>query len=112
MQIFKLELLRFQVGKAGRAIGIDHIPELIELGTKNVKSDRPDLIRNGRVKLIRKLHFVDVSIINLILKPVVGDGRLGHEEEAPYNAIHVGAAAVEVPQAVSIINYKFSGNFL
>lgn len=31
----------------------------------------------------------------------MGDGRLGHEDEAPYNAIHVGAAAVEVPQAVS-----------
>lgn len=31
----------------------------------------------------------------------VGDGRLGYPEEAPYDAIHVGAAAPSVPQAVS-----------
>lgn len=27
---------------------------------------------------------------------------MGHEEEAPYDAIHVGAAAPTVPQAVSL----------
>lgn len=32
----------------------------------------------------------------------MGDGRLGYPEEAPYDAIHVGAAAPVVPQAVSI----------
>lgn len=32
----------------------------------------------------------------------VGDGRMGHSEEAPYDAIHVGAAAPTVPQAVSV----------
>lgn len=31
----------------------------------------------------------------------VGDGRMGYPEEAPYDAIHVGAAAPVVPQAVS-----------
>lgn len=31
---------------------------------------------------------------------LVGDGRMGHPEEAPYDAIHVGAAAPVVPQAV------------
>lgn len=31
---------------------------------------------------------------------LVGDGRLGYPEKAPYNAIHVGAAAKEMPQAV------------
>nr|DBA26717.1 TPA: hypothetical protein GDO54_010941 [Pyxicephalus adspersus] len=30
----------------------------------------------------------------------VGDGRMGHPEEAPYDAIHVGAAAPVVPQAL------------
>lgn len=29
-----------------------------------------------------------------------GDGRAGYEPEAPYNAIHVGAAAPSLPQAV------------
>lgn len=32
----------------------------------------------------------------------VGDGRMGYTEEAPYDAIHVGAAAPTVPQAVSL----------
>lgn len=31
---------------------------------------------------------------------LVGDGRLGYPDRAPYNAIHVGAAAKELPQAV------------
>lgn len=29
-----------------------------------------------------------------------GDGRLGYPEKAPYDVIHVGAAAPEVPQEV------------
>lgn len=33
----------------------------------------------------------------------VGDGRMGYPEEAPYDAIHVGAAAPVVPQAVSLL---------
>lgn len=28
----------------------------------------------------------------------MGDGRLGYPEAAPYNAIHVGAAAPTLPQ--------------
>lgn len=35
----------------------------------------------------------------------VGDGRMGYAEEAPYDAIHVGAAAPTVPQAVSYSDY-------
>uniref|UniRef100_A0A2K6SHV4 Protein-L-isoaspartate O-methyltransferase n=1 Tax=Saimiri boliviensis boliviensis TaxID=39432 RepID=A0A2K6SHV4_SAIBB len=31
---------------------------------------------------------------------VMGDGRMGYAEEAPYDAIHVGAAAPVVPQAL------------
>lgn len=30
----------------------------------------------------------------------VGDGRLGFPDEAPYDAIHVGAAAPTLPKAV------------
>ncbi|XP_048842546.1 protein-L-isoaspartate(D-aspartate) O-methyltransferase isoform X2 [Brienomyrus brachyistius] len=70
------------VGPKGKVIGIDHIKELVEDSIKNVKKDDPSLITSGRVKLI------------------VGDGRLGHPEEAPYDAIHVGAAAPSVPQAL------------
>lgn len=39
-----------------------------------------------------------IYLLNICL---VGDGRLGYKEEAPYDAIHVGAAAPELPQEVS-----------
>ncbi|KTG03347.1 hypothetical protein cypCar_00014518 [Cyprinus carpio] len=69
------------VGPKGKVIGIDHIKELVEDSIANVKKDDPSLISSGRIKLI------------------VGDGRMGFTEEAPYDAIHVGAAAPTVPQA-------------
>jgi hypothetical protein len=31
----------------------------------------------------------------------VGDGRQGYSEDAPYNAIHVGAASPSLPHVVS-----------
>ncbi|CAL7934718.1 unnamed protein product [Xylocopa violacea] len=72
--------MAFMVGPRGRVIGIDHIPELIEISTKNVSEDCPHFIKEGRVKFI------------------VGDGRSGHAADGPYNAIHVGAAAETLPQ--------------
>uniref|UniRef100_A0AAQ5YX31 Protein-L-isoaspartate O-methyltransferase n=1 Tax=Amphiprion ocellaris TaxID=80972 RepID=A0AAQ5YX31_AMPOC len=70
------------VGPKGKVIGIDHIKELVDDAITNVKKDDPSLITSGRVKLL------------------VGDGRMGFKEEAPYDAIHVGAAAPTVPQAL------------
>ncbi|XP_014350967.1 protein-L-isoaspartate(D-aspartate) O-methyltransferase isoform X2 [Latimeria chalumnae] len=70
------------VGAKGKVIGIDHIKELVEDSINNVKKDDSTLLSSGRVKLI------------------VGDGRLGCPDEAPYDAIHVGAAAPLVPQAL------------
>ncbi|XP_076175153.1 protein-L-isoaspartate(D-aspartate) O-methyltransferase [Ptiloglossa arizonensis] len=72
--------MAFMVGPRGRVIGIDHIPKLIEISTKNVNEDCPHFMKEGRVKFI------------------VGDGRLGHAADGPYNAIHVGAAAETLPQ--------------
>lgn len=61
----------------GQVIGIDHIPELVELARNNMnKSDQgQELQASGKVKFI------------------TADGRLGWKEGAPYDAIHVGAAA-------------------
>uniref|UniRef100_A0A671FC31 Protein-L-isoaspartate(D-aspartate) O-methyltransferase n=1 Tax=Rhinolophus ferrumequinum TaxID=59479 RepID=A0A671FC31_RHIFE len=70
------------VGASGKVIGIDHIKELVDDSINNVRKDDPTLLSSGRVQL------------------VVGDGRMGHAEEAPYDAIHVGAAAPVVPQAL------------
>uniref|UniRef100_A0A8I3S3U0 Protein-L-isoaspartate O-methyltransferase n=3 Tax=Canis lupus TaxID=9612 RepID=A0A8I3S3U0_CANLF len=70
------------VGSSGKVIGIDHIKELVDDSINNVRKDDPVLLSSGRVQL------------------VVGDGRMGYAEEAPYDAIHVGAAAPVVPQAL------------
>ncbi|XP_034187523.1 protein-L-isoaspartate(D-aspartate) O-methyltransferase [Osmia lignaria lignaria] len=70
----------YMVGSRGHVIGIDHIPELIEMATKNVREDCTHFLKEGRVKFI------------------VGDGRLGRAADGPYNAIHVGAAADVLPE--------------
>uniref|UniRef100_W5NC06 Protein-L-isoaspartate O-methyltransferase n=1 Tax=Lepisosteus oculatus TaxID=7918 RepID=W5NC06_LEPOC len=70
------------VGCSGRVIGIEHIAELVEESIRNVQADDPDLLTSGRVKLL------------------VADGRQGFPEGAPYDAIHVGAAAAAVPKAL------------
>ena len=52
----------------------------------NVKKNHEDLLKSGQIKL------------------VVGDGRQGHAQNGPYHAIHVGAAAPSLPQAVSLLH--------
>ncbi|XP_018333969.1 protein-L-isoaspartate(D-aspartate) O-methyltransferase-like isoform X2 [Agrilus planipennis] len=75
------------------AVGIDHIAELVEMSKENMKKGNPDLLESGRVKLM------------------VGDGRKGVPEFAPYNAIHVGAAAPKVPE-VLIDQLKVGGRLI
>ncbi|NXK95185.1 PIMT methyltransferase, partial [Formicarius rufipectus] len=67
-------------GPTGKAVGVEHIKELLHESIQNIQDDDPTLLSSGRVKL------------------VVGDGRQGYPEEAPYDAIHVGAAAATVPK--------------
>ncbi|XP_057303865.1 protein-L-isoaspartate(D-aspartate) O-methyltransferase-like [Hydractinia symbiolongicarpus] len=72
----------YMVGLTGKVHGIDHIPELVEESIANVEKGNKDLLSSGIVKL----H--------------TGDGRQGYEPGAPYDAIHVGAAAPTLPQAL------------
>lgn len=44
--------MALMVGSTGRAIGIDHIPELVNYSRENVLKDKPDLLESGRVKLV------------------------------------------------------------
>ncbi|XAR50264.1 Protein-L-isoaspartate(D-aspartate) O-methyltransferase [Bertholletia excelsa] len=68
------------VGPEGRAVGVEHIPELVASSITNIqKSAAAPLLKEGTLSI----H--------------VGDGRLGWPELAPYDAIHVGAAAPEIP---------------
>lgn len=71
------------VGPEGRAVGVEHIPELVSSSIENIqKSAAAELLKEGSLSI----H--------------VGDGRLGWPEFAPYDAIHVGAAAAEIPPAL------------
>ncbi|XP_072284341.1 protein-L-isoaspartate(D-aspartate) O-methyltransferase isoform X2 [Pyxicephalus adspersus] len=70
------------VGPTGKVIGIEHIDQLVHDSTENVKKDDPTLLSSGRIKF------------------VVGDGRFGYPEGGPFDAIHVGAAAAKIPQAL------------
>ncbi|CAB4280661.1 unnamed protein product [Prunus armeniaca] len=72
------------VGPQGRAVGVEHIPELVSSSIENIKkSAAAPLLKEGSLSV----H--------------VGDGRLGWPELAPYDAIHVGAAAPEIPQPLT-----------
>ncbi|XP_002877607.2 protein-L-isoaspartate O-methyltransferase 1 [Arabidopsis lyrata subsp. lyrata] len=71
------------VGSQGRAIGVEHIPELVASSVKNIEASAASpLLKEGSLAV----H--------------VGDGRQGWAEFAPYDAIHVGAAAPEIPEAL------------
>ncbi|KAG9159919.1 hypothetical protein Leryth_005679 [Lithospermum erythrorhizon] len=71
------------VGPEGRTVGVEHIPELVSQSIKNIeRSAAASLLKEGSLEM----H--------------VGDGRLGWPEFAPYDAIHVGAAAPEIPPAL------------
>jgi protein-L-isoaspartate(D-aspartate) O-methyltransferase len=58
-----------------------------------LNSDDPKFIQDGRIKIIQ------------------GDGRLGFAEYGPYDAIHVGAAAVKIPDEL-LIQLKKGGRMI
>ncbi|KAK0411966.1 hypothetical protein QR680_005951 [Steinernema hermaphroditum] len=68
------------VGSEGVVVGIEHIPQLVNLSIANIRKNHSEMMDDGRLKIIE------------------GDGRLGYPAAAPYNAIHVGAAAESLPQ--------------
>uniref|UniRef100_A0A915CND3 Protein-L-isoaspartate(D-aspartate) O-methyltransferase n=1 Tax=Ditylenchus dipsaci TaxID=166011 RepID=A0A915CND3_9BILA len=68
------------LGPNGKVVGIDHIPELVQMSEKNIRLNNADLLDSGKLILI------------------AGDGRLGYPPLEPYDAIHVGAAASDLPK--------------
>lgn len=68
------------VGDTGKVVGIDHIDELVISSRDNLKRDGlGGVLESGAIKML------------------AGDGRQGFADEGPYNAIHVGAAAPNMP---------------
>jgi len=70
------------VGKEGKVIGIDYIKPLVDLSTENIMKDDPSLLSSGNIEL------------------KIGDEWKGDESNAPFDCIHVGAAAESMPQAL------------
>jgi len=85
--------LALMVGEQGRVVVVDHIEELVEQSRRNIQKDQAHLIPSGRVKM------------------VAADGRLGYPDLAPYDAIHVGAAAPVLPEQL-IAQLKPGGRLL
>ncbi|TCD66913.1 hypothetical protein EIP91_000752 [Steccherinum ochraceum] len=76
-------VLHHIVGPQGKVVGIDHIPELVEFSVENLKKDGlGEQLESGSIEM------------------VMGDGRQGYAQGGPYDAIHVGAAAPHMPQAL------------
>jgi len=76
---FLTHVLAELVKPSGTVIGIDHIQALTDMAIKNTEksAEGRQLLDSGAVRF------------------VTGDGRKGYPEGAPYDAIHVGAAAAE-----------------
>ena len=68
------------LGIRGKAWGIDFVPYLVEMSEYNTKKADADLLESGTVSFLR------------------GDGWKGLPDEAPFQAIHVGAAADTFPK--------------
>jgi len=68
------------VGEKGKVLGIDIVPELVEISVKNVKKDDPELLKG-------------------VLDLKVGNGWEELKGQS-FDAIHVGTAAAEVPDAL------------
>ena len=64
----------------GCVIGIEHMKELYEFGTKNISMHHKNLIDQKKIELY------------------LGDGRTYFKDKPLFKCIHVGAAAVEPPK--------------
>ncbi|KAJ8082996.1 hypothetical protein PM082_008857 [Marasmius tenuissimus] len=80
---YLVAVLHHLVSPSGKVIGIEHVEELVEWSRENMLKDGlKDELDSGKIQLI------------------AGDGRKGYPSEGPYDAIHVGAAAPTVPEAL------------
>ena len=70
------------LGPGVRAHGVEYVPQLAEMADANLRAHDASLLESGRVTV------------------TVGDGWAGLPERAPFDAIHVGAAARSVPKAL------------
>jgi protein-L-isoaspartate(D-aspartate) O-methyltransferase len=78
--------MALMVGKTGYTVGIDHVPELVGMTVKNLNAWNPNVLKQPNIKV------------------AVADGRQGFADEAPYDAIHTGAAVESIDDAMPLVN--------
>ena len=91
-------LLKEIVGKKGRVIAIDIIPELVEFGKKNVAKYNflaPYRTKGSGAGIEKGLPAGRQGIVEFICT----DGSKGYKKEAPYDKILASASAQSLPQA-------------
>lgn len=66
----------------GKVIGIEYIHPIMEQSLKNLQKDE------FHQKLLKE-KIIEIKCMN---------GKNGYKDEAPYNTIHVGAAAIKIPE--------------
>merc|ERR1719321_861530 len=69
------------VGPSGLVIGVDHLSPLVELAVTNIKK-------------------ADADLLDAQLAILHGDGWKGCPDDAPFDCIHVGAAAESIPASL------------
>lgn len=78
-------------------MGIDHIPSLVTWSVENLKKDGLDsALTTGEAYLTGQKGISEA--VGIVM--VAGDGRQGWSRGAPYDVIHVGAAAPQIPTAL------------
>lgn len=75
-----------------RIVGIEHQASLVAMSKTNLNADDSSMLESGNMLIVE------------------GDGRKGHPALAPYDAIHVGAAAPDTP--TELINQLANGGRL
>ena len=86
----------------GTVFGIEHISELADWSKENLKR----VFDSEQFKTLNKQR-----CISDMIKIVCEDGRVGYLQEAPYDVIHVGAAATEIHKDL-VEQLNFNGRMM
>jgi protein-L-isoaspartate(D-aspartate) O-methyltransferase len=70
------------VGKEGKVYMVDHLQQVLDFATSNIKK--------GNIQLFKQKRII----------PVLKDGRKGLEEYAPFDIIHIGGAVSIIPPEI------------